>query len=568
MSEGRDGPRGATHGAADAFWRDGRIQLLALFGGALLLRLVLALIILPDSGHRSDLAIMAQWANELQQNGPGAFYRPDSGYFADYPPVYLYVLWAIGVAGSWLNAGANPEYAAFVLKLPYVLADLVAAWFLLLLVRRIVGRPAGAVAAALVLFNPATVLISTVWGQNDPVATAAVLATLWLLATDRLEWAASAACVAMLIKFQYGFMVPIVGIVLIRRDLLGSPDRASGLRRVVRAAAAGLITIILICLPFGLLPIAPGDPAHSLVSRFVGANAAFPGLTQNAFNLWMNPFADIILRGASGLTEGHVVDDTTALVAIGGLGLSAQWLGNLLFLASTALAVLVMRRRDDALAVCFVALTIAVAFFDLPTRIHERYLYPAVALAIPFLWTRSRSWKLVFIGVSAVVFLDAYWVYSLPIGNAGPGRGPLADTIYSPAGIYLLSLVSTVILVWLLWQTRRPERIPAGLDAADAGRAEGHPTEHASQAKPAAPAEPVMPRARPPRGGTAPAGSPRTSRWSAFVPTAIGLAVVAIWAAIWAARIFGTPGHWLWNPDMPKIDYPLAVFANEALTSW
>jgi hypothetical protein len=60
----------------------------------------------------------------------------------------------------------------------------------------------------------------------------------------------------------------------------------------------------------------------------------------------------------------------------------------------------------------------------------------------------------------------------------------------------------------------------------------------------------------------------RPRPWSALVPTAIGLAVVAIWAAIWAARIFGTPGHWLWNPDMPKIDYPLAVFANEALTSW
>jgi hypothetical protein len=54
---------------------------------------------------------------------------------------------------------------------------------------------------------------------------------------------------------------------------------------------------------------------------------------------------------------------------------------------------------------------------------------------------------------------------------------------------------------------------------------------------------------------------------AALVPTAIGLAVVAIWAAIWAARIFATPGHWLWNPDMPKIDFPLAVFANEALTS-
>ena len=128
------------------------------------------------------------------------------------------------------------------------------------------------------------------------------------------------------------------------------------------------------------------------------------------------------------------MDNTTALFTIGGVGLSTQWLGNILFAAATALALLVLRRRDDALAVCFVALTIAVAFFDLPTRIHERYLYPAVALAIPFLWARGRSWRLVYAGVSIVLFLDAYWVYTLPIGNIGPGRGLLADTVYSPRG--------------------------------------------------------------------------------------------------------------------------------------
>ena len=76
------------------------------------------------------------------------------------------------------------------------------------------------------------------------------------------------------------------------------------------------------------------------------------------------------------------------------------------------------------------ALTIAIAFFDLPTRIHERYLYPAVALVIPLLWARGRSWRLAFVGVSLVLLLDAYWVYSLPIGNARPGRGPLADTVF------------------------------------------------------------------------------------------------------------------------------------------
>ena len=36
-------------------------------------------------------------------------------------------------------------------------------------------------------------------------------------------------------------------------------------------------------------------------------------------------------------------------------------------------------------------------------------------------------------------------------------------------------------------------------------------------------------------------------------------------AAVWAARLSGPAGEWLWNLDIPKIDYPLAVFFHEAL---
>jgi hypothetical protein len=35
---------------------------------------------------------------------------------------------------------------------------------------------------------------------------------------------------------------------------------------------------------------------------------------------------------------------------------------------------------------------------------------------------------------------------------------------------------------------------------------------------------------------------------------------------MWVDRVVLTPDQWLWNLDMPKVDFPLAVFANEALT--
>ena len=45
----------------------------------------------------------------------------------------------------------------------------------------------------------------------------------------------------------------------------------------------------------------------------------------------------------------------------------------------------------------------------------------------------------------------------------------------------------------------------------------------------------------------------------------LGLTIVSFLAAVAAARYQGLAGPWLWNFDMPKIDYPLASFYHDAL---
>ena len=529
--------------------------MVTLFGAGLLVRLLIAVVILPDGGHRSDLQIVTEWARELAENGPGAFYRPDSGHFADYPPAYLYVLWLTGVAGqAWSSAFGGPDVTPLMLKLPFMLADLGVAAVLFLLTRHLFGRRAGVAAAAIYLFNPAVILISTVWAQNDPIATLAVLVAIHLLVTGRTVAAAAVAVLAMLVKFQYGFAIPIVAIVGLRRYLASSWDgvgsiSSDGLRQIGLSIVAGISTLLVVSWPFRLAVFDPGNPAYSLVHRFVGASQAFPGVTQNAFNLWMNPFFDVVIRGSSGLTEGHVVDDTTIAVAIGGLALTWQWVGNLLFIAAVAIALSVLIRRIDGPTIVFVALLIAVAFFALPTRVHERYLYPALALGLPLL-AAGTAWRFLYVALSAVAFLNIYWVYSLPMGNAGPGRGILGDTVYSAAGIYGLSAMTVAVMAFLAFRALRPESLP-WRHASDSGRSAARASTVARALARRLDDVAIWIRTRRIAPGV-----------EGFLPVLIVLSAVF---AMLAARLPAPPDMALWNLDLPKIDAPLAVFFHEAL---
>ena len=70
-----------------------------MLGGALLLRLVLALV---TGGYPYDMSCFVAWGDKLAAEGPAAFYS--EGYFADYPPGYL---WVLGLVGAHPRSAAH-----------------------------------------------------------------------------------------------------------------------------------------------------------------------------------------------------------------------------------------------------------------------------------------------------------------------------------------------------------------------------------------------------------------------------------------------------------------------------
>jgi predicted membrane-bound dolichyl-phosphate-mannose-protein mannosyltransferase len=333
------------------------------------------------------------------------------------------------------------------------------------------------------------------------------------------------------VKFQFGFLVPVVAVVGLKRHLFGrSADPQLDARRdwlrVLTSLAAAVVTLVVLIVPFGMTLHAPlvggpscfgfppADPVTSLIGKFCEASETYQGMSVGAINVWRNPWSglgDSLFRG----------DDTTVAFAVAGLAPTWQQVGTFLFALAALAALVIVARRDDMRGILLAALVMAIAFFVLPTRVHERYLFPAIALATPLLLS-GRWWPWIATTLSAFLFLNVYWVFTADwsfvtdrVINRGLDgepmlRDPVLAALLGDWGVWLLGLLILGVLIVVLVQAGRYAfRRPAAAPAAEALDAELEP-ERVRARRPAPWAgedEPVAderPRRAGPRGWLAP----------------------------------------------------------------
>jgi Gpi18-like mannosyltransferase len=401
------------------------IAILLLVG--LLLRLFLAYVLLPGSGFESDIGTFTAWARQLADSGPGPFYATAG--FADYPPGYLYVLWLIGGLGNILAPLANNDATAVttaLIKLPAIVCDLGIGYVLYRMVRawrapRADANRLALIAAAAYVFNPVTWYDSAIWGQTDAVGTLVVLLAVWALIRGNAEGASLLAIVAAVIKPQFGVLVlPIVGVVLLRRHLV-QPDEQPrnqvllparlrgwfeyerGPWRLVSSAVVALLVLIVIIVPFNLDPI-------SLLRLMAGTAGGYPWLSVNAYNPWALLGSDGIQPLAFGMGSTQWSPDAVPLFG----PIPAVAIGTLLLAAGFALGLARIAWRDDRRSILIVTILLALAFFMLPTRVHERYMFPIFAF-LPLLAVVNRRWAIAALVLSVAAFINMHGILTLPL---------------------------------------------------------------------------------------------------------------------------------------------------------
>jgi len=459
--------------------RDGAVGVLGLLAAALAFRLIIAYVLLPNSGFQVDVGAFRYWAENLASQGLNGFYTRD--FFHDYTPGYLYVLWLVGKVGQLFGGGVGD-----LIKLPPILADAALGWVVWSMARELgASSRAARIGALLVVLNPVSWLDSAIWGQVDSVGTVVLLLALRELWRDRPERSAILTVLAALIKPQLGILIPIVAVVVIRRALWpagGYGDepapvggatalerRFRGPIRILTTGLAGIATAVVVSLPFGL-------SLSGLIQQVFSTAGGYPYVSVNAYNPW----ALVSLNGNGVAANGAWACDTTVLpsgpttIRLGDFvlfsssgstltctpavtfgALPAVLVGALLFLAAALIVVVLVARRPDRRTTLVGLAILALAFFVLPTRVHERYLYPFIGVAA-ILAAGSLRWRVAYVISSVAMLANMYailtsTIYATPNIHDWLGIRP---ALTSFVGVAVAAIAQLVVFVWAFAQLR------------------------------------------------------------------------------------------------------------------
>lgn len=383
-----------------------KMLMLTLLCAGLLLRIAAGTLI---EGHPFDIRIFQSWATAAANNLFQVYANSRS---SDYPPLYMYVLFLIGKLAS---VPAISPYFTLLLKLPSIVADIATAYLLYKLARKYSSLEISILVSAFYIFNPAIFINSTFWGQVDSFFTFIVIAAMFMLSENRIGLSAALFAAAVLMKPQGIIFLPVLFFELVRQKSLKS---------FLKAAACALITAIVLILPFSM-----NKGVLWIFKLFSNTVAEYPYASVNAFNFF------------SLIGKNYVKDTATPFL------LSYHGWGMVFIVMITAFSWFIYIKGNNRAFASAAALLQIAGVFIFSTRMHERYLFPAAALAIlAFIYLKDKRLLLLAAGFSSTIYVNTHYV--LFKTSSGINSVALGPTVIFTS---LLNLLLFVYLVKVLF---------------------------------------------------------------------------------------------------------------------
>ncbi|MMZ47798.1 hypothetical protein D1872_94510 [compost metagenome] len=396
--------------------RNRGLMLWTVLGVGFFLRMTIAPWI---SGHM-DLMLFRNWATTAADSLSG-FYTNGS---SDYPPFYIYILYVIGQISS---TDAFSPYMSVLLRLPNILADIVTAYMLYRLASKRVGYGVSLGLAIFYVFNPAVFINSTFWGQVDSFFTMLIVGMIVLLVENRIGWSAVLFTIAVLMKPQGIIYGPVLFFELLRQRKI---------QPWLLSVGGAVVTTILVILPFSW-----GQEPLWLLDLYKGTVGEYPYASVNAYNFFA-------------LIGGNYTQDTTTLFLFS----YHTWGMICIVLVTLFTWWMYIRSRKPQFAAA-AALVLIAGVFTFASSMHERYLFPAAALAVlAYLYLKDRRFLWLAGGFSLTIFLNTFDIFYS--SNSQDHYGIILCVTS------LLNVLLFGYLVKVVWDCSRPATIQAALPKA------------------------------------------------------------------------------------------------------
>lgn len=366
-------------------------------------------------GFDLDMNCFMGWADRLFSNGLPTFYSGEG--FTDYPPGYMYVLWIQGAIRHALKLDYYSALSILVTKLPSMICDIGAGYLIYLLGKERFSEKHGLICSALYIFSPAVLINSTIWGQVDAVTTLFVLLVCYYVYKKEMPKAYFAFVIGFLVKPQMAFVFPIILMGIVDHVFLnGFTMKKFWTNLGIGLASVGVL--VLLMLPFGL---------SNVISQYMDTVTSYEYATVNAYNLWA--------------MFGMNWHDQTERV----LGLAASTWGTIgIILVFAASAYMWYKCRKNRSKYFYLAAFLIVGIFTVSVRMHERYMFYALALFVCLYAVRPRmEFLIAYLALSIVNFANSWDVLFHYNASNFDWEDPVSRTI----GFFMV--VCFVLVCWL-----------------------------------------------------------------------------------------------------------------------
>lgn len=324
-------------------------------------------------GH-NDINLFRNWAQTAANNLFQFYLNAKS---ADYPPLYIYVL---SIIGKISNLSYFKDYFILLLKIPSIAADIITAYFIYKLGKKYLSCIIGILLAAFYIFNPAVFIDSTFWGQVDSIFTLLIVLAIYLLAEERITASSAVFAASVLMKPQGIIFLPILFFELVRKR---------SIKVFLKAGITAFITALVIILPFAVNESSPLW-IFNLYSKTI---SEYPYATVNGFNFF-------------GLLGANYVKNTEDLFLF-----SYHTWGMIFIVITTLISWAVYIKNNDRKYVSIIALFQIAEVFTFSVGMHERYLFPAVALSIlALIYLKDKRFFILVLGFSITSYMNIFSV--------------------------------------------------------------------------------------------------------------------------------------------------------------